>query len=116
MKNLIKTDGFDNILELQLNVLGFQEGDYYIALCPSLNLSSYGNSIDDAKTGFDEVMTSYLEECNENNSLREDLIKNGWTVNIKNHKKADPPAMVELNIPAGLLRTQFNENWKVPVC
>lgn len=116
MKNYIKTDGLDNVIELQLNVLVFQQGDFYVAYCPSLNLSSYGDTIDDAKTGFDEVMEAYLDECEENGSLRDDLVKNGWTLNIQNHKKAEPPAVVELNIPAGLLKQQFNENWSVPVC
>lgn len=116
MNNYIKTDGFDNIIELQLNVLVFEQGDYYVAFCPSLNLSSYGDSIEEAKTGFDEVMTSYLEDCKETNSLHEDLEKNGWTFNIQDTTIAEPPAMIELNIPSGLLRTQFNENWKVPVC
>ncbi|RWZ88344.1 MULTISPECIES: hypothetical protein [unclassified Hydrotalea] len=116
MKNYIKTDGFDNVIELQLNVLVLQQGDYYVAYCPSLNLSSYGDTIDDAKVGFDEVMEAYLEECKENGTLHDDLVKNGWTFNIHNHKKAEPPAMVELNIPAGVLRQQFNENWSVPVC
>ena len=109
------TNELDSIIELQLNVLVFQQEDYYVAFCPSLNLSSYGDSIAEAKTGFDEVMQSYIEECEENGSLQEDLIKNGWTFNLQNHKKAEPPAMVELNIPAGLLRTQYNENWSVPV-
>ncbi|MBY0347529.1 MAG: hypothetical protein K2W79_04650 [Hydrotalea flava] len=116
MKNYIKTDGFDKVIELQLNVLVLQQGDYYVAYCPSLNLSSYGDTIDDAKVGFDEVMEAYLEECKENDTLHDDLVKNGWTFNIHNHKKAEPPAMVELNIPAGVLRQQFNENWSVPVC
>jgi predicted RNase H-like HicB family nuclease len=116
MKNYIKTDGLDNVLELQLNVLVFQQGDYYVAYCPSLNLSSYGDTIEEAKIGFDEVMEAYLEDCKENGSLHEDLIRNGWNVNIQNHKKAEPPAMVELNIPAGSLRQQFNENWSVPIC
>lgn len=115
MNNYIKTDGLDNIIELQLNVLVFQQGNYFVALCPSLNLSSYGDSVEDAKVGFDEVMTSYLEDCKDNDSLREELLKNGWTFNIQNRKKAEPPAMVELNIQAGLLRTQYNENWSVPV-
>lgn len=116
MKNYLKTDSLDNVIELQLNVLVFQEGDYYVAYCPSLNLSSYGDSVEDAKTGFDEVMEAYLEECKDNGSLRDDLVKNGWTFNIQNHKKAEPPAMIELNIPGGLLRQQFNESWSVPVC
>lgn len=116
MKNYIKTDGFGDVIELQLNVLVFQQGDYFVAYCPSVNLSSYGDTIEDAKAGFDEVMEAYLEDCKENGSLHQDLIKNGWTLNIKNHKKAEPPATVDLNIPAGLLRKQFNENWSVPVC
>ena len=115
MSNYIKTDGSENILELRLSVLVFQQGDYYVAFCPSLNLSSYGDSIEDAKVGFDEVMTSYLEECRVNSSLHDDLVKNGWQFNINNNRKAEPPAMVELNIPAGLLKTQYNENWSVPV-
>lgn len=82
MKNYIKTDGFDSVIELQLNVLVFQQGDFYVSYCPSLNLSSYGDTIDDAKAAFDEVMEAYLDECKENGSLHDDLIKNGWTFNI----------------------------------
>lgn len=116
MKNNIETERLDKVLELQLNVLVFQQGDYFVAYCPSVNLSSYGDTIDDAKVGFKEVMEAYLEDSKENGTLRDDLVKNGWTLNIQNHKKAEPPAMVELNIPAGLLRQQFSENWSVPVC
>ena len=116
MHNYIKTDGSESILELRLSVLVFQQGDYYVAFCPSLNLSSYGDSVGDAKVGFDEVMTSYLEESKANGSLHDDLVKNGWQFNIHNNQKAEPPAMVELNIPGGLLKTQYNENWSVPVC
>ena len=116
MNNYIKTDGSDNILELKLSVLVFQEGDYYVAFCPSLNLSSYGDSIKDAKDGFDEAMGIYLDYCKENGTLHQDLVKNGWVFSLENNKKVEPPSMVELNIPAGLLRTQFNENWSVPIC
>lgn len=113
MKNFITTDGFENVLDLQLNVLVFQQGDYYVALCPSLNLSSYGDSVEEAKKGFDEVMESYLEDCEENGSLREDLIKHGWQLNDKDQNKAEPPPVVELDIPGGALRIQYNESWKV---
>lgn len=114
MNNYIKTDISDNITELQLSVLIFQEGEYYVSFCPSLNLSSYGDTIEEAKEGFDESMKIYLEYTKENGTLHDDLIKNGWTFNLENEKKVEPPAMVELNIPAGLLRQQFNENWTIP--
>jgi predicted RNase H-like HicB family nuclease len=113
MKNVIKVDG-NKVFELQLSVLVFQEDKYFVAYCPSLNLSSYGNSIKDAKEAFDEAMQEYIEYGQENNTLHEDLIKNGWKV--FENTKMQPPSQVELNIPAGLLRTQFNENWRVDVC
>lgn len=75
MENYIKTDNSNNILELQLNVLVFQEGEYFVAYCPAMQMSSYGDSIDEAKQGFDEVMGAYIENCKENNTLREDLLK-----------------------------------------
>jgi hypothetical protein len=112
--NIIKTQGGDNFLELQLSVLVFQEGDYFLSYCPSLDLSSYGNSIHDAKEGFDDVMKNFIEDSVKNKTLHEDLIKHGWKINIHNAKKAEPPAQVELNIPAGILKKQFNENWTVP--
>lgn len=114
MKNIIKTDGKNRVLSLVLNVLVFQEDEYFVSYCPSLNLSSYGDSIQDAKDGFDEVVTSYLEECKKNGTLRNDLIQHGWTIeSSSNHGTAFPPEQVELNIPAGLLKSQFNESRKV---
>lgn len=114
MNDKVKTAVPKNSLKIQLNILVFQEGEYYVSYCPSLNLSSYGHTIEEAKTGFDEVMTAFLEESNEDGSLYEDLIKNGWNLDFENNKKAEPPAMVDLDIPAGVLRKQFNENWTIP--
>lgn len=117
MNNFIRTDGNQNVLELHLSVLVFQEGEYLVAFCPSLGLSSYGDSVQDAKEAFDEVMKDYIEYSKKNKSLHDDLVSHGWKFTvIQNQQKAEPPAQVELDIPAGLLRTQFNENWKVAVC
>ncbi|TMI68396.1 MAG: hypothetical protein E6H09_22790 [Bacteroidetes bacterium] len=115
LKNFIKTDGDNNVLELQLNVLVFQQGEFFVSLCPSLNLSSYGDSVQDAKDGFDEVMKSYIEDCTKDGSLHKDLMKLGWTFFSK-QTKVIPPAQVELDIPGGALKKQFNENWTVPSC
>src|SRR5690349_17405391 len=102
MDNFIKTDGSANVLELLLSVLVLKQDDLYVAYCPSLELSSYGTTIDEARTGFDEVIDAYLEYCKENQSLKEDLKKHGWTVvDQQNNIKAEPPATVNLNIPAG---------------
>lgn len=114
MNNYIKTDGNNEVLHLQLSVLVFQQGDYYVSYCPSLELSSYGDTIEEAKAGFDDVMRVYIEECQKKGTLHADLMAHGWELNIDNDKNASPPQMVELNIPAGVLKQQFNENWRVP--
>ena len=117
LKNFIKTDGHDNVLELQLNVLVFQQDEYFVSYCPSLELSSYGDSIQSAKEGFDEVMNDLVDQWTKNKTLKKDLTDLGWKFfSIKKTPKAEPPAQVELDIPSGFLRKQFNENWKVPVC
>ncbi len=114
MKNYIKTDGRDSVIELQLSVLVFQQDEYFVAYCPSLELSSYGDSIQDAKDGFDDVMQNYIEDSQKRGTLHDDLIAHGWKINVDNDKNAEPPQMVELNIPGGLLKKQFNESWSVP--
>lgn len=116
MNSYIKTDGNHNVIELQLNVLVFQEGDFYVSYCPSLGLSSYGDSIQDAKDGFDEAMRGYIADCESYKSIHDDLISRGWIFTQGRNNKVEPPAQVELNIPAGVLKKQFNENWSVPVC
>ncbi|MEX6691197.1 hypothetical protein QTN47_27050 [Danxiaibacter flavus] len=99
MDNFSKTDGDANVLELALSLLVLKQEDLYVAYCPSLELSSYGSTIDEARTGFDEVIDAYLEYCKKNQSLKEDLKRHGWTViDQKNHIKAEPPATVDLNI------------------
>src|SRR4051812_15766781 len=113
MNNRIKTEG-NNMVEMHVSLLVFQQGDYYVAYCPSLELSSYGNSVEDAREGFDDAMNIYLEHCAEHGTLETDLLKQGWTIERKPNK-LEPPAMIKLDIPAGKLISQFNENWYMPI-
>src|SRR5437667_8757499 len=92
--NFIKTDDNENVFELQLNVLVFQEGDFFVSYCPSLDLSSYGDSINDAKDGFDDAMKNFIEDSVKNKTLHQDLINHGWTLHKHNQHKAEPPAQV----------------------
>jgi hypothetical protein len=109
MNNYIKTDRNDQVIEIQLSVLVFQQEEYFLAYCPSIQLSSYGDSIEDAKEGFDDVMREYLEQSEKNGSLHRDLLSHGWIANIANDKNMTPPPMIELNIPAGMLKKQFRQ-------
>ena len=105
----------DKFIEIQLGVLVFQEDDSYLAYCPALNLSTYGDSINDVKVAFDDLIKSYIEDCTRMGTLEKDLAANGWILQIS-AGKAEPPKQVDLNIPGGMLRQQFNEPFRIPVC
>lgn len=41
----------------------FQENDQVVALCPELNVSSFGDTLEDALASLKEAVTLFLEEC-----------------------------------------------------
>jgi len=51
----------------------FKEGDVYVGLCPELNVSSFGNSIEDAKDSLQEAVEAFIEECEDMGTLEEVL-------------------------------------------
>ena len=104
----------NNIAEMQLSLLIYKQGDYFVAFCPSLELSSYGDSIEDAKKGFADAMDLYLEHSIENGTLEKDLLEHGWEIKQK-PTKLTPPAQITLNIPSGQLISQLNQNWYMPI-
>jgi len=59
----------------------FQEGDVYIGLCPELNVSSFGEDIEDAKQSLREAVEGFLETCEEMGTLEEILEETGFSIN-----------------------------------
>jgi len=59
----------------------FREGDVYVGLCPELNVSSFGDSIDDAKSSLQEAVEVFIEECEEMGTLEEVLEESGLALN-----------------------------------
>jgi len=51
----------------------FKEGDVYVGLCPELNVSSFGDSIENAKYSLQEAVEAFIEECEEMGTLEEVL-------------------------------------------
>jgi predicted RNase H-like HicB family nuclease len=56
----------------------FREDDSYVALCPELNVSSFGDSVEEAKKSLIEAIGAFLEECDETGSLSEVLEEAGF--------------------------------------
>ena len=51
----------------------FKEGDVYVALSPELNISSFGETIEDAKKSVREAIEAFIEECETMGTLEEVL-------------------------------------------
>lgn len=56
----------------------FKEGDVYVALCPELNVSSFGDTVDEAKKSLLEAVEGVLEECERMDTVNEVLEESGF--------------------------------------
>jgi len=63
-------------ITLKVNV--FKEGDVYVALCPMLNVSSFGDDIEHAKSSLKEALEAFLEECEAMGTLEAVLEETGF--------------------------------------
>jgi len=41
----------------------FREDDQFVAICPELNVSSFGDSVEEARKSLREAMDLFIEEC-----------------------------------------------------
>jgi predicted RNase H-like HicB family nuclease len=57
----------------------FREGDVYVGLCPELNVSSFGDNIEDAKSSLKEAIEAFIETCEEMGTLKEVLAEAGFS-------------------------------------
>jgi predicted RNase H-like HicB family nuclease len=65
-------------MNLSIRVEIFKEDDVYVALSPELNVSSFGETIDEAKKSIREAIEGFLQECREMGSLNEVLEESGF--------------------------------------
>lgn len=66
-------------MNISLRVDIFKEGDAYVALSPELNVSSFGDTIDDAKISFREAVEAFIEECRGMGTLEDVLEESGFS-------------------------------------
>lgn len=64
-------------ISVRLEIL--KEGDVYVALAPDLNVSSFGETMEEARNSFKEAFEAFIEECREMGTLEEVLEESGFT-------------------------------------
>ena len=85
-KMILKTSAKDMAsmeYRFQLVFYVFQEDGVYVAYCPSLDISSSGNSFNEAVGNFYECFQLHVECCVESGTLHDDLLAHGWKITKK---------------------------------
>lgn len=67
-----------NYTKAIVDVIIGKQGDYYVAYCPALELSSYGSTEAKAKRNFEVDLEIFFEETVRRGSLKEILFQLGW--------------------------------------
>ncbi len=68
----------------------FKEDDQYVALAPELNVSSFGNTKQEARESLKEAVELFLEECQRMGTLEEVLAESGFKLDKKSWYSSDP--------------------------
>jgi len=73
----------------------FREGDLYVALCPDLDVSSYGESIAETRQSLREAVEAFIEACHEMGTL-EQVLEEAGCVKGKDNWLLRQPVTAEL--------------------
>ena len=57
----------------------FREGDLYVAQCPDLDVSSFGDTVDEARDSLQEAIEAFLEGCEMLGTLDAVLAESGFS-------------------------------------
>lgn len=70
-----------NRIDIKVGVYLFKEDGFFIAYCPSLDLTGYSDTEEMAKDDFEFILQDWLEEQVNNNTLNHDLQSHGCKLN-----------------------------------
>jgi len=73
----------NNLVQVNLPVMYFEEDSVQIAYIPVLDLSGYGKDHDEAFKSLEIVLEEYLSYTIRKNTLIQDLQAHGWTIKKK---------------------------------
>lgn len=104
---------------VQVQVKILKEGDYLVAYCPMLELSSYGKTPEAAKQGFEGAMRIFIEETTKRGTLEKELLSLGWTLRQKPSCEYQPPSSLDGLTSTRRLRSadvvrEYSESVRLP--
>ena len=59
----------------------YEDGRQYVGVCPELNVTSFGDTSEDAKDSLKEAVEAFIDGCNLLGTLEETLEESGFEMN-----------------------------------
>ena len=66
------------MINIIFNSRTFKEGESYVSVCPELNISSFGENMDDARVGLKQAVEVFVADCEVMGKLEEVLEEAGF--------------------------------------
>lgn len=96
--------------KISLRIEIFKEDDVYVALSPELNVSSFGDTIEEARKSVKEAVEAFIDECEKMGTLEEVLEESGFSNGYKISPRLVPVTHIRTNMTtAGMSREYFFE-------
>ena len=84
------------MFRIEFDGIIFKEGKTYVSYCPELDVSSCGNTIDEARENLKIAVNLFLEEAEKMGTLEDILIESGYELIESNHWEAPRIVATEL--------------------
>lgn len=102
-------------INLTVDIIFVKEENYFVAYCPALELSAYGDTLEKAKTSFDEEIKIFLSETRSKGTLEKYLLKNGWRLQQLPKVNYEPPIPKMDKLSALIKSSVFHQQLSIPV-
>ncbi len=76
--------------KVNVDVYIAEEEEQWVAYCPMLEVSSYGDSEEEAREMFEEAVEIFIEETARRGTLERELLRMGWTLASTDYR---PPSL-----------------------
>jgi predicted RNase H-like HicB family nuclease len=75
----------------------FKDDDQFVAICPDLNVSSFGDGVEEARQSLRQAIDLFLEECEAMGTLHSVLRESGFSPDPSDPQKwiSRTPVLVE---------------------
>jgi predicted RNase H-like HicB family nuclease len=77
---------------IKLKIAFYKEGEQFISYCPALDLSTAGDTFEEAKKNFEEAADIFFEETIKRGTLEDVLLECGWEKIKRPRLHWKPPA------------------------